>query len=182
MNLHLPQCRLLYEIPKTNHPTHSLSHFSLSLSLTFPYLSQSHTLSPFSLQEWYTRWWWSLSSSPTRRRRCPRRRVPSPPTRLSLFPARRLPQHQTAAASSGLSEEAATRPCPALLTDGGGGVDLERIQPRARQHRPDLTRRGVVPTGPRSAWVAPEDMELWQQWKNPSSAWHPLPPALFQLF
>lgn len=55
---------------------------------------------------------YAASSSPawsptTWRRHRPRQRAPSPLARLSLFPARRLPQRRAAAASLGPGEEAA---------------------------------------------------------------------------
>ncbi|KAB8099443.1 hypothetical protein EE612_029495, partial [Oryza sativa] len=70
------------------------------------------------------------SSPPTPRRRCPRWRTPSPPARLSLFPARRLPQRRAAATSSGPGEEAAAAAqiwsvLAVLLNDGGGAADLK---------------------------------------------------------
>lgn len=155
MNLHLPQCRLLYEIPKTNHPTHSLSHFSLSLSLTFPYLSQSHTLSPFSLQEWYTRWWWSTGRCRRRRRgvvvarggACHPRQPDSPFSRRAACPNTKQRRHPRALAKK-RRRVLAPPSSPTAATAwiwSGSSLELDstdRTSPGAGWCRLDLARRG----------------------------------------
>lgn len=153
--------------PQTNQ-THSPPIFPFSLSFS-PYLSVS-TFPPLFFQEGK-----GVGVVVARRRGvvCPRGRA-IPPNPLSPAP-RRPPK---TAASWGLSEEGARAPPPALLPDGGGGVDwsgsrrkldsTDRASPGAGGCR--LTSLGVGGAG----GTGPAG-------KKPSSAWHPLP-GFFSLF
>lgn len=115
----------------------------------------------------------SPASSPTTwRRHRPRQRAPSPLARLSLFPARRLPQRRAAAASLGPGEEAAVGRRRRRRGSGASSPSPPHRRRRSSRQRPcrPLKRR----RSPRAmerlrrratsavASSSPTDLEQWR--------------------